>query len=108
MYAPLLFSVTRPFILIGRLPILLYLVDAFHFAASATAAGSVSSQVMTLTVLFLTILVLRSDVSLPVRLCIPAVRPTNVSGIRNWPGEFCTLSSLPFWNLFLPCSLPLE
>jgi len=42
------------FIEIDRLPIMLYLVDAFHFAASATAAGSVSLQVMTFTFLFLT------------------------------------------------------
>ena len=83
-------------ILINRLPIQLYFVDAFHFAASATAAGCVSLQVMTLTFLLLSIQVLHSDVSFPTRVCIPAFWSTDVHDTQNRPGKFCMLFLLSF------------
>ena len=55
MYAPfsVLFARLQMFNKVDRLPIMLYLVDAFHFANSASAAAGVSLQVMTFTFLFL-------------------------------------------------------
>ena len=84
LYAPLFLFVhkIRMFIKTNRLPITLYLVDAFHFAASATAAGGVSLQGMPFTFLFLTIHALHSDISFSVGLCNPTVRSTDVQSSK--------------------------
>ena len=85
------------FIKIDRLPIMLYLIDAFHFGASASAAAGVSLKVVIFTFLFLIFAqILRSLFGF----AFPLFGQQTFKTLGVGPGNSVCYLFFPFRNLF--------